>query len=136
MKTCCSCKTLKELNHFYKSAEKGTQNECKNCTKARKSVWIQSEQGKKSAANTKLKRRLDITLEEYESLAEGIHHKCEICGDSEARGTRLSVDHDHIGGFIRGLLCRDCNLMIGYAKDNKKTLEKAIAYLSERAVNL
>jgi hypothetical protein len=40
------------------------------------------------------------------------------------------VDHGHETGEVRGLLCSNCNLGLGYFKDNPKYLEGAIKYLS------
>ncbi len=39
------------------------------------------------------------------------------------------VDHDHQTGFVRGLLCRDCNAALGLFKDSQEILERAIGYL-------
>jgi hypothetical protein len=44
----------------------------------------------------------------------------------------LGVDHDHITGKVRGLLCNDCNLGIGHFKDNIEKLKLAIKYLEEK----
>jgi hypothetical protein len=62
---------------------------------------------------------------------------CAICGEQERRvhpGTgetqMLCVDHSHATNQIRGLLCADCNFMLGNAKDNISTLSKAIQYLA------
>jgi hypothetical protein len=41
----------------------------------------------------------------------------------------LSVDHDHVTGAVRGLLCSNCNLVLGYACDDVTVLQKAIGYL-------
>ena len=54
---------------------------------------------------------------------------CAMCGSTD----RLCVDHNHQTGHTRGILCNDCNLTIGYAKDNTTTLENAISYISEHA---
>jgi hypothetical protein len=54
---------------------------------------------------------------------------CEIC-DMEAN---LVWDHDHATGKHRGWLCNACNKMLGFAKDNKNTLSKAIIYLIVRS---
>ena len=39
------------------------------------------------------------------------------------------LDHDHVTGRIRSLLCRDCNLMLGYARDNPSHCANAASYL-------
>lgn len=41
------------------------------------------------------------------------------------------VDHDHVTGTIRGLLCSKCNTLLGMAKDNIAILENAIKYLKK-----
>jgi len=44
-------------------------------------------------------------------------------------GRRLCVDHNHKTNKIRGLLCKDCNLILGFAKDSVGTLLTAVTYL-------
>jgi len=46
---------------------------------------------------------------------------------------RLAMDHDHKTGFIRGLLCHQCNVMLGAARDNVAVLASAIRYLQNAA---
>lgn len=46
------------------------------------------------------------------------------------------VDHDHITGKIRGLLCRQCNLVLGNAADNAGTLRRLADYLDARKYDL
>jgi len=69
-----------------------------------------------------------------------LHHKaigtCRICGEEErvlkndgSAARRLSVDHDHETGKVRGLLCRRCNGLLGLAYDNPQTLRSAAKYL-------
>lgn len=55
---------------------------------------------------------------------------CAICGypASELR-RRLSIDHDHRTGQVRGLLCTTCNLGLGAFRDDPAVLAKAIEYL-------
>lgn len=57
------------------------------------------------------------------------NNQCKICGIIPEN--RLFVDHCHISGKIRGLLCRDCNIGLGYFRDSEENLAKAIVYLKE-----
>ncbi len=43
----------------------------------------------------------------------------------------LSVDHDHVTGAVRGLLCRRCNTGLGNFDDNIKIVQSALTYLKE-----
>jgi len=81
-----------------------------------------------------LKRHYGLTKEEYEALLETQDHKCGICGAEETleingKTVRLSVDHCHETGAIRGLLCSKCNQGLGCFKDSEDLLKKAIQYL-------
>lgn len=69
----------------------------------------------------------DISIYEHVLMMQG--GGCHICGSDH----KLVVDHDHSTGETRGILCNDCNLMIGYAKDNLTTLQNGIEYLSQYA---
>ena len=66
-----------------------------------------------------VKRYNGMTLEEYDEILEHQNNQCAICGKtSEEEGRRLSIDHNHETGEIRGLLCRMCNLVLGNANDD------------------
>lgn len=55
---------------------------------------------------------------------------CKICKRPQTEfKKKLAVDHCHITGKTRGLLCNNCNTILGHAKDNIKTLQNAIKYL-------
>src|SRR3990167_8674049 len=57
---------------------------------------------------------------------------CAICGGGNpGKGRRnLSIDHDHVTGIVRGLLCNRCNSGIGYLGDNAATAVSAARYLT------
>lgn len=82
------------------------------------------------AVNISLKHRFDITLDDYNAMLEAQGSSCAICGRTpEEEGRRLSVDHDHETGKVRGLLCNNCNRGIGYLQDNSSLCRLAANYL-------
>jgi len=76
-----------------------------------------------------------ITSIEYNKILKKQNGVCAICGKSESlkiKNTtkrRLTIDHEHKTGKIRGLLCTKCNLGIGNFLDDINIMEKAIKYL-------
>jgi hypothetical protein len=72
-----------------------------------------------------------LTPEEYEAMSAEQGHACKICKQGPVgRGQGLHVDHDHMTGRVRGLLCTRCNLMIGCALDDPKVLEAGVRYIN------
>ena len=53
---------------------------------------------------------------------------CDNCGGTNKSGL-LDADHDHATGYVRGWLCRNCNMGIGLLGDDVAGLERAIEYL-------
>lgn len=79
-----------------------------------------------------LRKAYKITLEQYEEMFADPH--CRICGSkgfviSRNGKAKLAVDHDHLTGKIRGLLCHNCNRALGLFGDSLDKLRKAIEYL-------
>lgn len=57
---------------------------------------------------------------------------CDICGTDETRKSKAhAVDHDHSTGYIRGLLCVNCNMGLGYFKDSPGLLIQAANYIED-----
>lgn len=75
-----------------------------------------------------LRRTYGLTVAEfYRMLAEqgGV---CAACRKPCYR-KRLSVDHDHKTGAVRGLLCQRCNSALGQARENPETLRALADYI-------
>jgi|SRR6266576_5149635 len=71
--------------------------------------------------------------EEFYRLLAVQGGKCAICGYSKrtAKDKRLSVDHDHATGKVRGLLCSQCNTAIGMLRESLALLGAAAVYLAK-----
>lgn len=79
--------------------------------------------------NAQLKSRYDITSSQYKLLMLLQNGVCAGCLKPCSERKRLSVDHDHSTEEIRGLLCRRCNTVLGYADDDREVLLRLAAYL-------
>jgi hypothetical protein len=79
-----------------------------------------------------LKRYYNITVEEYDEMFNKQEGKCLICGHHQSEfKRRFDVDHNHTTSKIRGLLCWNCNLLIGHAKEDINVLKNAVKYLED-----
>ncbi len=78
-----------------------------------------------------LKKHYNITLEQYNELREFQNYACYICKTPENRFKNgMAVDHCHVQGTTRGLLCWHCNRALGKFKDNADHLERAANYIN------
>ena len=77
-----------------------------------------------------LKKHYGISIAVYEDMLKAQDGVCAICKGSNANKRRLSVDHNHSTGEIRGLLCLHCNTLLAYAKESAVILGTAIEYLT------
>ena len=78
-----------------------------------------------------LKRKYGISRTDYDALFERQGGVCAICRKPSKE--RLCVDHCHVTGMIRGLLCRKCNFGLGSLCDDQRALVAALAYLGARS---
>lgn len=72
-----------------------------------------------------------LKAQEYWAIFRYQGELCAICRRARGVVKRLSVDHDHETGFIRGLLCGTCNSMLGDARDDPEFFDRAAAYLRD-----
>lgn len=144
---CSKCETIKPINLFNKHMIKIRYPYCISCrreatnrhhsseeNKERHKKWY-AEQYEPTARDLYYMRKYGITLHEYQKMSILQNDLCKICLQPdktilrEDGAVHLVVDHCHDSGKIRGLLCRSCNLGLGFFADSPSVLEKAIAYL-------
>jgi hypothetical protein len=115
-KACTRCKVEKPLSaeHFplHNKTKSGYDSWCRACRSAYRN------------ANSRGKFRAVISDEALAAL-KATTHECVICGSAEP----LVVDHDHVTGKVRGMLCGHCNRGLGHFRDDPQLLEFAAQYL-------
>ena len=84
----------------------------------------------RGAHSRAIEERYGLSGPDYDRLYDYQDGLCFICRVATGATRRLSVDHDHVSGDVRGLLCRPCNTLLGRAGDNIEFFERAIAYLT------
>ena len=77
----------------------------------------------------KLWTKYRITSRDYDELCVAQNYVCAICCRPAVGGKSLCVDHDHSTGKVRGLLCNNCNMAVGYLADDPLRGESLAAYL-------
>lgn len=97
------------------------QNRCRATTNSKK--WAKSNPD--MVKNARLKYRYGIDLATYTAKLAAQDGLCKICQNAPAE----HVDHCHLTGEVRGLLCGDCNRAIGLFREDRATLMRAVAYL-------
>ena len=122
---------LKRHGVEIRSKGSGKRTVCKRCEKSFMSTI--GSQIYCSNCGAKYKDRANIlkygiTDEQYAFLLKRSNGCCELCGFKPQEGWKaLAIDHDHTTGLVRGLLCRNCNLTMGFF-DNPEWMNRALAY--------
>ena len=83
---------------------------------------------KASARASDLKQKYGLTIEQFDELLRRQNYACGICERPFDRTPH--VDHCHLTDWVRGLLCRRCNLGLGNFEDNPAFLVKAARYMA------
>lgn len=146
-KICNRCGKEKSLEAFAKSGSGRRRPECKKCrgiarrdayslspeaTRQSVAEWrsLNKEKLKEINRRALLKARYGLSLEEYDVMLREQDGVCAICYNAP-NGKPLFVDHNHITGRVRGLLCDVCNLGLGAFKEDEELLVHAMMYLGK-----
>ena len=89
--------------------------------------YYKSEEWAQRLRNRRLKTTYGLSIDDYNALLARQGGACAICRKQPEQ--RLCVDHCHVTKKVRRLLCRRCNLGIGYFNDDPRLLRLAVAYL-------
>lgn len=135
-KYCPKCKKIKLLEEFNKSNGDFSPHCTLCCRELSKKYYNPKKNSEKyndnkdAVRDDRLKRKFGITLNEYNEKLFSQEEQCAICGKSvENNGKALAVDHNHNTGEVRGLLCNNCNVAVGFVDENIDIARKMIKYL-------
>jgi hypothetical protein len=88
--------------------------------------------------NYRLQKNYGISMEEYNKMRERQGYKCAVCAVHEEdlpkannqHGSKsLVVDHCHVTGSVRQLLCNRCNTVLGLIEENTELLDYLEGYI-------
>lgn len=131
-KRCPDCGQWKALDEFprNKNNKDGHHAYCKPCHNARgKETYTRLYGGTR---HYHLLRRYGISASDFDERVEQQGGACLICGARDPE----HVDHDHVTGEVRGILCFNCNGGLGQFRDSTDALRAAAIYLEQRAAEV
>lgn len=131
-KTCLKDKNNDEYSQYNNRGKILLRTNCKSCINKKAFEHRKKDSYKLVKRKRELKKNYNMTIEQYNELFIKQNGQCMGCNKHQSvLKQTLSVDHNHNTGQIRGLLCYNCNLAIGHALENIRTLENLITYLSD-----
>lgn len=77
---------------------------------------------------TRIAKRYELSAHDFAELLKSQDYACAICEEAPESGPM--VDHDHVTGRVRAILCSACNTGLGHFRDRPDLLAKAAAYLA------
>lgn len=118
-------------DNLKKSKEYGKQWRNNNPEKVKESGRQWARDNPEKVKEIRLKCNYGLSLEEYFEIIEQQKGCCAICERHQSElKIRLCVDHNHLTGKVRGLLCDNCNRMLGAGMDDPNILIKGAEYLN------
>ena len=126
MKRCTECGETKHIDEFASAGVGKKRAKCKPCLARKKREYYKKNPDKARRRN--LKTLYGLTNEQRAQMATARNYCCDVC-KKQFSDEQLCVDHCHTTNKVRGLLCTNCNLMLGHAHDEVSKLQQGIRYL-------
>lgn len=129
----CDCGTERNVRVY-----ELTSNQSHSCGHDKHIARKRGLTSKELAAEQRLRYKYEIDLPTLRAMAERQGYLCAICRRvggicKHGRIDRLTVDHDHLTGKVRGLLCDQCNRGLGMFKDDSARMFVAAEYLARHS---
>lgn len=136
MKRCTRCGVERDLSEFYRrpNGADGHRPVCIPCTRA--AARARYLDNRESERDRRYQARYAQSALDVDEMRRAQGYCCLICGKHEHDlGQILVVDHCHITGIIRGMLCPGCNTGFGHFGESPEVLRAATEY-AKRAYEL
>lgn len=133
MARCSRCTEWKPIVEFSKAKKTASQiaSWCKKCLC---NYLSQKNRELVSPYPSKLKSKYKLTEKDFDELLKKCNNACSICKEPFSdtdKNKKRCIDHCHLTGKVRGLLCGNCNTGIGMFKDNYDLVTDAANYLKD-----
>lgn len=122
--------------------DRSAQRACENCGtslvgRSTASRWCSEKCASKRptrkavARRAHLKANYGITEDQFNRLLKVQRARCAVCKSDDPKHSKgqWAIDHDHVTGRVRGLLCSKCNTGIGQLRDDPEILTAAARYI-------
>jgi Zn finger protein HypA/HybF involved in hydrogenase expression len=119
---CSKCKEWKYPSEFNKNKQQksGLTYACRECMRITTRKW-------------NLPAKYNITVERFDEMLKEQNYKCACCeielDTTGKQHNKPHVDHNHLTGEVRNILCGNCNLAAGKVKDSSEIAIKLANYL-------
>jgi hypothetical protein len=120
---CYRCKIFQDVADFRK-----------NYGSCKQSLKLSPDQRR----NSNYRQNYGITLSDYNQMFEAQGGRCAACLRTEIKcdprtktARNLCIDHDHITGQVRGLLCSECNTALGLLQEKPSRAKALIGYMKK-----
>ena len=149
-KVCNKCGIKKPLSEYHKNkgCKYGVVGTCKECNRLKTKAYYNKNK-KEICKKEKIKRKTNkdfyktkdkkaklkslygISLSQHKEMWINQNGCCALC-ETPVDYDKIAVDHNHVSGDVRDLLCYSCNTALGLFHSDEKgieLLEKAVEYI-------
>ena len=140
-KKCTKCGVDRVLTDFYSDSRRkdGATSWCRVCWREYDAAR-REKLGPRGRKDRKLKYMYGMSYTEYSAMLKAQNNVCAICKGKETvtnnksgKLQKLCVDHDHITGKVRALLCTSCNKGLGLFDDKPDKVLAAYNYIIQHS---
>lgn len=134
---CTGCENWKPWDQFglRSNGKNGRQSKCLPCKAAAvrerrasdREGYNAKERERDRVTRRHIRRKYGLTGDEYDAMVEDQEGRCAICRQLPKR---LVVDHCHVTGNVRGLLCDRCNIGL-HVLEHPDLLSQCNGYLEQ-----